>query len=54
MIMKFKELYQKVIFLIMAKWQMTKHFNRASLTVSPKMEASQMEIFNFLWLSWDH
>ena len=28
--------------------------NRASLTVSPKMEATQMEIFNFLWLTWDH
>ena len=29
-------------------------FNRASLAVSPKMEATQMEIFNFLWLTWDH
>ena len=28
--------------------------NRASLAVSPKMEATQMEIFNFLWLTWDH
>ena len=27
--------------------------NRDS-TVSPKMEATQMEIFNFLWLTWDH
>ena len=30
------------------------HLNRASLAVSPKMEATQMEIFNFLWLTWDH
>ena len=28
--------------------------NRASLAVSPKMEATQMEIFNFPWLTWDH
>ena len=32
----------------------TRHINRASLAVSPKMEATQMEIFNFLWLIWDH
>ena len=25
--------------------------NRASLAVSPKLEATQMEIFNFLWLT---
>ena len=29
-------------------------FNRASLAIAPKMEATQMEIFNFLWLTWDH
>ena len=29
-------------------------FNRGSLAVSPKIEATQMEIFNFLWLTWDH
>ena len=29
-------------------------FNKSSLAVSPKMEATQMEIFNFLWLTWDH
>ena len=29
-------------------------FLNREFTVSPKMEATQMEIFNFLWLTWDH
>ena len=28
-------------------------FNKVSLAVSSKMKATQMEIFNFLWLTWD-
>ena len=43
--------YDFRVFLIL---QLTYLLNRASLAVSPKMEATQMEIFNFLWLTWDH
>ena len=36
------------------KLHIGRSINRGSLAVSPKMKATQMEIFNFLWLTWDH